>query len=382
MTLVRATPRVWIGPGAFFLFCFLGCQDADPGGQVVILGSDDVGFADSSPVSPDAGNPRNDSCDHALNDWCDEPALCAVGTDDTDCFAACETGGEALAFFAAACSHRDQLDPKPVLQLSVRQRTGLWKDEVLPAPGPDGESLRHIRIFVPPGLSDDALVPVVLMLPGNRVSHYSGPDYTELDRSAARSQFIVVYVEQPWRSQTFSWSWYTDWDWNDDADGNPDLLFLDRLVEHLLMTRPIDPQRIYLAGHSRGAAMSIIAALERPLTYAGAIPQSGFVEFGYYDRIMAWSGDTKPAFFFMHGTVDDDVCIDCRPGGNCGVTPGRRCGTVASSDAIVETLRDRGFGDDKLFYARLENVAHRWQPWLNEAWWQFMDGQSSLGSNP
>ncbi len=342
-----------------------GCADNESGEVIVIVGAD-VGVEDG-------GANRDDSCESAVNGWCDEPAVCALGTDDTDCFEACEAGGTSMAFIAAACAHRNLLENQGAGSTERRPMAQLWFDEVLPAPTPSGgQESRHFRVFVPPGLPTNTLVPLVLMLPGNRVSHYSGPDYTELDRTAAREGFIVAYVEQPWRNETFSWSWYTDWDWADDASGNPDVRFLESLVDYLVGQQPIDPEKVYVAGHSRGGAMSIIAALEKPNIFAGAIPQSGFVEFGYFERILNWSGEVRPAFYFMHGTLDDDVCIDCEPGGMCGIQPGRRCGTVASSDLIVETLRERGWDEDHLAYARIENVAHRWQPWLNETWWSFM----------
>ena len=138
----------------------------------------------------------------------------------------------------------------------------------------------------------------------------------------------------------------------------------------------IDSEKVYFAGHSRGAAMSLIAALEMPDIVAGAVVQSGFVEFGYFDRLSEMTfASRRPKLFFMHGTVDDDVCIDCSPGGRCGVSPSRQCGTVASADALVNSLREQGYDETSLAYARLENVAHRWQPWMNHIWWQFMVGQ-------
>ena len=350
---------------ALFFSLFFGCATQE-GSEVLIIEELDSGGSD-------AGENRNDTCPSAHNGWCDEPGVCAFGTDDTDCFEACAAGGETMAFIAAACTRRGLLENSGQAPSEMREAVSLWLDAVLPAPTPSGgQEARHFRVFIPPGLPLNSLVSLVVMLPGNRVSHYSGPDYTELDRTAAREGFIVVYVEQPWRNTTFSWSWYTDWDWEDDAEGNPDVRFLESLVNHLIGQHPIDPQKVYIAGHSRGGAMSIIAALERPDVFAGAIPQSGFVEFGYFERILNWSGERRPAFYVMHGARDDDVCIDCEPGGTCGIQPGRRCGTVASSDLIVETLRARGWTDDELVYARLENVAHRWQPWLNETWWHFM----------
>ena len=198
------------------------------------------------------------------------------------------------------------------------------------------------------------------------MSHFNLPDYTELDTAAVANDMMVVYVEQPWRDNT-TWSWYTDWTWAQGAEDNPDLLYLRSLIEHLVVEWNADAEHVYLAGHSRGAAMSVIAALEMPDIIAGAIPQSGFVEFGYFDRMVQWEGTERPRFYFVHGSADDDVCIDCRPGGRCGVNAARQCGTVASSDALVEALRTLGWNDSNLYYARLDRVAHRWQPWLNQA---------------
>ena len=56
----------------------------------------------------------------------------------------------------------------------------------------------------------------------------------------------------------------------------------------------------------------------------------------YFDRLANWSGARRPAFFFMHGTLDDDVCIDCEPGGRCGVNPVRQCGTVAATVGLLQ----------------------------------------------
>jgi poly(3-hydroxybutyrate) depolymerase len=322
------------------------------------------------------------ACEFQGNGVCDEPSRCALGTDEVDCVEACAMGGDGLAFFAAACAHRDETTPSLAGSFS-EIRVGDWIDEIVAAPDPaGGDRPRQIRIFMPPGLDGRGQLPLVLMLPGNRVSHYSVPSYTELDGCAAANGFMVVYVEQPWRDRTFSWSWYTDWQWAMDAHTNPDLLFLRRLVDHLVATRPVDASRVYLAGHSRGAAMSVIAALEMPDVFAGAIPQSGFVEFGYFERMAQWTGARRPAFFFMHGALDDDVCIDCRPGGRCGLQPGRSCGTVAASDALVERLRTLGWDESDLHYERPERVAHRWQPWLNQSAWDFISQHRVLGEAP
>ena len=149
------------------------------------------------------------------------------------------------------------------------------------------------------------------MLPGNRVSHYSLSEYTALEQSAEANNFLLVHVEQPWRNRTFSWSWYTDWDWSNRAEENPDLIFLRQLIDTLIQDENVSPDQVYLAGHSRGAAMSFIATMEMPDLITGAVIQSGFVEFGYFDRFLEKIPmEQKSKLFFMHGVLDDDVCID------------------------------------------------------------------------
>jgi formylglycine-generating enzyme required for sulfatase activity/poly(3-hydroxybutyrate) depolymerase len=338
-----------------------------------------TGCGETEPKGDEAlTNLGDNSCVHGLDGVCDEPTRCALGTDDIDCGQACNAmSGDMAPFLSMACAFRENGLGAQSAQ-SVAQRVALWSDRVLDAPNDQGGMIpRHYRVYRPSHLSAAQSVPVVLMLPGNRVSHYSLPDYTALEQSAETNGFVLVHVEQPWRERSFSWSWYTDWDWANNAEQNPDVIFLRALIESLSSEENISPEHVYVAGHSRGAAMSVIAALEMPDLIAGAVVQSGFVEYGYFERLVERAAPTrKPKFFFMHGVIDDDVCIDCSPGGRCSITPSRPCGTVASSDALVEALRDKGFDEHLLKYARLENVAHRWQPWLNHVWWAFVHGET------
>jgi hypothetical protein len=118
--------------------------------------------------------------------------------------------------------------------------------------------------------------------------------------------------------------------------------------------------------------MAFIAAMEMSDLIAGACVESGFTEFGYNDTLTDYTRRRAP-LFFIHGIDDTDVCIDCTSGGTCGAVPGRSCSTSEASDAIVERLIELGWsmGED-LIYRRLDNVAHRWQPQLNQEWWDFL----------
>ena len=114
----------------------------------------------------------------------------------------------------------------------------------------------------------------------------------------------------------------------------------------------IDRTRVMAVGHSRGGAMSVIAALELPHVFSGAVPQAGFTEFSYDVRMRAYEGRVVP-MYFIHGAADPDV-------------------SVMASDNMVGILESIGWGEEDLHYDRIDGVKHRWQPQLNQHWYEFL----------
>ncbi|MFN7134123.1 MAG: alpha/beta hydrolase family esterase, partial [Myxococcales bacterium] len=314
-----------------------------------------------------------DSCPFARDGVCDEPTNCALGTDSTDCEAVCASG-EAPHLFGAACAHRQPAEPAeaPAGTGGSLHETG-WRDGTLEVPsGLDANRTvqRHFRLYVPTSYRPDRASPLVVVLPGHRVDIYGQADYTQLVRTAELNRFLVVFAEQEFRQGR--WAWWTDWQWATATRENPDLLFLRRLVERTFADYNVDRGRVFAAGHSRGASMAIIAALELGDLFAGACAQSGFTEFGYHQRIERWTGRKVP-LVLIHGMRDDDVCVDCTAGGSCRlITPQRRCGDIEASDALFALFKARGWTTENLVYYRLEHVTHRWQPQLNQQWFDFL----------
>lgn len=298
-------------------------------------------------------------CEFVDDGVCDEPVNCALGTDEADCVAACDSG-ENLHLFAAACAFRDPpgepADDGDGSGGSVHL-TG-WRDGTVLAPS--GEDLdleieRHYRLFVPASYDPSRSTPLVIMMPGHRVPHDALASYTQLPRTADQYGFLVVDAEQEYRwSGEHRWAWWTDWNWAGPAEDNPDFDYLRAVIARMQDEYNVDRRRIYLAGHSRGGAMAFIGALEMSDIIAGACVQSGFTEFGYLDaRLTEWDGRHVP-MVFMHGQDDSDV-------------------PVGYGDDLVDRLLELGWvEDEELVYYRLDNVAHRWQPWLNDWWWRFL----------
>ena len=203
-------------------------------------------------------------------------------------------------------------------------------------------------------------MPLLFVLGGFQVDLYFLPGYTELDRSSELSDVIVVYLQPEWRDFGSYWvfAWYVyESAWQGSWNENPDVDFLAKLTEHLGGLYNIDRTRTWVSGHSRGAAMSVIATFERPDLFAGFCAQAGFVGTNDYDdRIaeLAAAGAPPRAGYIIHGEDDPDV-------------------PVSASDVLEASLEAADWEDDTHFeYRRLEGVTHFWQPQYNEQFLRFL----------
>ena len=315
---------------------------------------------------------------------CDEPYACALGTDQIDCDSACEDPEDSVAL-ESVCLWRQNLASD---LFQIQKQTGVGSEGsggdyghlsgvVITPSGEDSTRNvpRHYRAFVPRSYRADTPMPLLLMLPGHRVAVDPLAEYTQLISTADQEGFIVLFAEQEVRSTDQRWAWWTDWPWGQrpDAQQHPDLIFLESLVDRFKSLYNIDQSRVFVSGHSRGASMALIAALERPNIFAAAVSQSGFTEFGYEQRLINRDPSLPmPAIILLHGDLDPDVCIDCRPNSECAVT-GRRCGSIYGSDALAELFREQGWTEQNFRYYRLSNVTHRWQPQLNASIWSWLE---------
>ena len=80
-------------------------------------------------------------------------------------------------------------------------------------------------------------------------------------------------------------------------------------------------------------------------------------------RAQAYAGDRKTPVMLVHGTLDSDV-------------------PVSRSDQMNAILTGLGWDEARLRYDRLDGVAHRWQPWLNQEMWDFLSSHTLPGGAP
>ena len=133
---------------------------------------------------------------------------------------------------------------------------------------------------------------------------------------------------------------------------------MEAIYERLKEDYNIDTSRVYVSGHSRGGALSIIAAFERPDIFAGFCPQAGFVRPNDYDLRIAELGDTvRPVAYIVHGDADPDV-------------------GVGESDTLSNLLQDLSWEYNKeWFYQRIPDATHEWQSQYNQEMWDFLYAQ-------
>ena len=216
-----------------------------------------------------------------------------------------------------------------------------------------GDDSRRIRVIVPEPEPAGA-VPLLVFLHEFGGSAAEAVRQTGFDRLAGEAGFIAAFPPSDGRGWAASVS-------EGLSDSDVDEAYLDGMLEQLLATYRIDPERVYVAGFSIGAVMAGRVACRLSDMVDGVAVVSG----------NAWAGDCDPArpvpILIMHGTADSTYPITAAEGlaeawrerDGCSGTPATRAlgneATVAASDdcddgAVVEFV----------------SVTDGWHTWFRE----------------
>lgn len=148
----------------------------------------------------------------------------------------------------AETSHVRIDNPVPLAQYNRTdaERIGRYPAIATPEMG----IISQIAVYKPASLRKDALAPAVVLLHG---THRSGPLMIEMWRPLADREGVVLVAP------TFATGrWPT----------REEFAHFSRLPSVLAEALPVDPARIYLFGHSAGAAAALQIAALRPKVYA------------------------------------------------------------------------------------------------------------------
>ena len=83
---------------------------------------------------------------------------------------------------------------------------------------------------------------------------------------------------------------------------------LERFVQDVRSSYPVDPNRICLLGFSMGSVMSLGLALSRPTELRGVVAHSGYVP-EHFTLSFAWESIARCRFFVAHGVEDPVIPI-------------------------------------------------------------------------
>ncbi|GHO88421.1 extracellular catalytic domain type 1 short-chain-length polyhydroxyalkanoate depolymerase [Dictyobacter formicarum] len=140
--------------------------------------------------------------------------------------------------------------------------------------GPAGS--RPYYVYTPANYQVGTAVPMIVMLHGCTQNPTDFANGTQMNALADQKQFIVVYPQQ-----TSTYNSSSCWNWFQTADqargsGEPAIIAgIAQTVEQTTSQWTIDSNRVYVAGMSAGAAMSVIMGATYPDIFAAIGVHSG-----------------------------------------------------------------------------------------------------------
>ena len=164
---------------------------------------------------------------------------------------------------------------------------------------------RQYKLYVPAGYNADAgaMLPLVVMLHGCTQTPDDFATGTGMNAMADRHGFFVAYPAQsPNANGSKCWNWFRP---QDQAREGGEAALIAGLTRQVLSENAIDPQRVYVAGLSAGAAMAVILGTTYPELYKAVGAHSG-LPYGA-------AHDIPSAFAAMSGRQGNSGANDRRP---------------------------------------------------------------------
>jgi poly(hydroxyalkanoate) depolymerase family esterase len=209
--------------------------------------------------------------------------------------------------------HEIDVGPAEPAPVGDRPRTGRFDESTFTAEA----GTRRFKLFEPAGFEGRSL-PLVVMLHGCTQDPDDFAAGTRMNALAQEQGLFVLYPAQAPRSNAQKcWNWFLA---ADQRRGHGEPALLAGLTRHVMATRPIDPDRVWVAGLSAGGAMAAILAREYPDLFAAAGIHSGLPPGAAHDVVSAFaamksgarapaaprSGASAPLIVF-HGDADGTV---------------------------------------------------------------------------
>ncbi|MDB4937930.1 MAG: Poly(3-hydroxybutyrate) depolymerase [Labilithrix sp.] len=258
---------------------------------------------------------------------------------------------------------------------------------------------RSVRVFVPSKVATNT--PLVVMLHGCTQTADDFAVATQMDDIAEKEGFVVAYPEQSADTiATRCYRWYEPAHQSRDA-GEPKELA--DATDEVMKAHGVDPERVYVAGISAGAAMTVILGATYPDRFVAIGVVAGIEYKGATSVSSAFStssnggpspdtqGDVAHAAmgmyartvptFVVHGTSDGVVA---KVNGDQVAAQWRRTNTITLGDGAIEPVQslagDAGYPFTRMVHRNKANgasvIEHYVVDGLGHAWPGGKDGAS------
>lgn len=232
-----------------------------------------------------------------------------------------------------------------------------------------GDDERSYLLYIPTGLTDDQVVPVVFVFSGATGTPRETKHLTGFNRIAEKYGFLVIYPA------TLRGAWNTGDIMTKDTD---DYGFIEAMLSELASTVNIDPERIYATGGSNGGEFVYRLACDMSDIFAAVASVASSMSFN-----SPCEPSRAVSVIHIHGLADESHPFE--GGGFSNVTPVQDgIDTWAAlnncPDPVVQEGERRGVehtvyspcqdGTAVELYT-IENAGHEWKAWSTETIWLF-----------
>jgi polyhydroxybutyrate depolymerase len=137
--------------------------------------------------------------------------------------------------------------------------------------------VRSYILHVPPAYSKGTVMPLVIVLHGYTATAEDMEQWTHMDEKADEEGFLVAYpngLPYPW-NETNPQAWNCGGQYEEWTAHTDDVGFIDAMIEKISAYYTIDPNRIFITGHSNGSRMTYRLGFELSQKIAAIAPVSG-----------------------------------------------------------------------------------------------------------
>jgi poly(hydroxyalkanoate) depolymerase family esterase len=250
---------------------------------------------------------------------------------------------------------------------------------------------RNVRVFVPTKAATPT--PLLVMLHGCTQTADAFADATQMDALAEKEGFVVAYPEQsPDTIATRCFRWYEP---AHQARGAGEPMELADAADAVGKAHGVDPERVYVAGLSAGAAMSVVLGATYPdrFTAIGVVAGVEYKGATSFSEAFSTSSNGGPdpdmqgvlahtamgslarvvPTFVVHGTSDS---VLAKVNGDQVTAQWRRTNTLVLGDGAIEPVasvkgelgysftrmvhRNKANGASVIEYYVVDNLGHAW----------------------